>query len=240
MNCPKKKFTAEEDAMLLKLVKKYGACKWDNIALSMPGRKGRQCRDRYMNYLNPTVKNDEWTLEEDSMLIEKVKEFGPKWAKISKFFQGRTGPALKNRWNYRLSRIDNQTQNITKCQEAEPVVHHCHKSEFKAELGMSNIIKADMYSASVSINLPHNVDISSSPNFIHEPIAQPEEMLHISSKLELMDDIKPKAQQNCTKPVMKDNIIDEIFGNLSHEDQLGLLYDCYDIDFGSDTPTFIF
>ena len=104
MKCPKKKFTPEEDATLLKLVKKIGPCKWNTIALSMPGRKGRQCRDRYMNYLSPNVKLDEWTADEDRLLIEKVKKYGTRWSSISKFFNGRTGSALKNRWNYRLSR----------------------------------------------------------------------------------------------------------------------------------------
>ncbi|OHT10718.1 Myb-like DNA-binding domain containing protein [Tritrichomonas foetus] len=105
MKFPKKKFTPEEDAILLKLVDKIGAKKWDTIALSMPGRKGRQCRDRYMNYLSPEVKNDGWTADEDLLLIQKVQEYGTKWSKIRKFFERRTASALKNRWNFRLCRI---------------------------------------------------------------------------------------------------------------------------------------
>ena len=117
MKSAKIKFTPEEDAKLIQLVKQIGPCMWDTIALSMPGRKGRQCRDRYMNYLSPAVNLDQWTEDEDKMLIEKFGVFGSQWSKISKFFNGRTGSALKNRWNYRLSKTikingPKGTQNI--------------------------------------------------------------------------------------------------------------------------------
>ncbi|OHT12122.1 Myb-like DNA-binding domain containing protein [Tritrichomonas foetus] len=100
----KRKFTQEEDELLLSIVQKTGPCKWDKIAAAIPGRNGRQCRDRYINYLSPNVNHDEWTIEEDLLLRSKVKELGTCWSQISKYFVGRTGPALKNRWYCHLSR----------------------------------------------------------------------------------------------------------------------------------------
>jgi hypothetical protein len=70
----------------------------------MPGRSGRQCRDRYRNYLCPGITTDQWTAEEDNLLRQKYAELGTQWAKIGKSFRGRTGTALKNRWNYYVSK----------------------------------------------------------------------------------------------------------------------------------------
>ena len=66
------KFSPEEDENLRKLIEINGPKKWDHIALSMPGRTGRQCRDRYHNYLDPVLTNGPWTSDEDNILEEKV------------------------------------------------------------------------------------------------------------------------------------------------------------------------
>ena len=100
----RRKFTQEEDEKLRSLVEKLGAHKWDNIAKEMPGRTGRQCRDRYKNYLVPGYFNGQWSAEEDLLLREKYLEFGSQWSKLTKFFHNRSANALKNRWNYFVSR----------------------------------------------------------------------------------------------------------------------------------------
>lgn len=93
------KFTAEEDDQLRSLVEKYGDLNWSAIAEEMPGRNVRQCKERWVNYLCPTINNSEWTPEEDALLIEKQREFGSKWVRIAKFFNNRTDAMLKNRFN---------------------------------------------------------------------------------------------------------------------------------------------
>lgn len=102
---PRKKFTEEEDERLRELVQKKGARKWNVIASYMPGRTGRQCRDRYRNYLVPGFFHGEWTQGEDDLLREKYNEYGPQWARITDFFQRRSANSLKNRWNYFVSRV---------------------------------------------------------------------------------------------------------------------------------------
>lgn len=100
----RKKFSFEEDEKLKYLVKKHGSRKWDIIAREIPGRTGRQCRDRYMNYLVPGFFNGQWSKKEDELLLEKYVEFGSQWSKITKFFPGRSANSLKNRWNYFVSK----------------------------------------------------------------------------------------------------------------------------------------
>lgn len=92
-----KKFTDEEDRKLQDLVRKHGAKKWNNIAKMMPGRTGRQCRDRFQNYLNPKFVNKSWTPEEDHLLYEKLFEVGPRYKQLARFFPNRSHNNVTNR-----------------------------------------------------------------------------------------------------------------------------------------------
>jgi hypothetical protein len=40
-------WTEEEDKKVIELVEKHGPEKWSNIASFLPGRIGKQCRERY-------------------------------------------------------------------------------------------------------------------------------------------------------------------------------------------------
>ena len=95
----RKRFTEAEDARLKSLVKKDGIRNWEEIARRMPGRSSRQCRDRYNNYLFKEILHKPWTPEEDKIIIEKYKLFGPHWVKISQFLDARSGNNVKNRWH---------------------------------------------------------------------------------------------------------------------------------------------
>jgi hypothetical protein len=97
------KFTASDDVMLRSLVESFGHNDWYAISLRMPGRTARQCKERWMNYLSPTLNTAAWTAEEDQLLLEKQRELGSKWAQIAKFFPNRTDGMVKNRFN-RLER----------------------------------------------------------------------------------------------------------------------------------------
>ena len=96
---PHAKFTPEDDELLRSLVGKSKNIDWGEIAHMMPGRNQRQCRERWTNYLCPTINNSEWKPEEDALLKEKVELLGKKWVKISKFFDHRTDQMCKNRFN---------------------------------------------------------------------------------------------------------------------------------------------
>ncbi|KAJ3450903.1 transcription repressor myb5 [Anaeramoeba flamelloides] len=104
-NLKKGKWTEDEDKLLRKYVKLFGDSKWSKVADKIPRRTSKQCRERWKNQLDPTIKRTPWTKEEDKILIEKHKEFGNKWSKIKDFLPGRPDNRIKNRWNSTLKKI---------------------------------------------------------------------------------------------------------------------------------------
>lgn len=96
-------WTKEEDQMIVDLVNKSGR-NWALISKMMPTRNGKQIRDRFLNYLDPFINKIKFTDDDDGKIIEFYKIYGTKWSKIAKFFDGRTGDMIKNRFYSCLKR----------------------------------------------------------------------------------------------------------------------------------------
>ena len=101
----RRSWTTSEDETLCEEVASAKASgqgwSWVQIAERVGKRNGRQCRQRYEQYLSPGIVRREWMEEEDERLRELYEEYGPKWAHLARtFFPGRSSQAVKNRWNY--------------------------------------------------------------------------------------------------------------------------------------------
>lgn len=103
----KGRWSAKEDKKLSEAVSRYGIGRWAKISSAVPGRTDSQCRERYMNVLDPSLKHGEWSTEEDQRLMTAVNELGPgKWSEVSKLVGFRTDSSCWRRW----ARLSNPTQ----------------------------------------------------------------------------------------------------------------------------------
>ncbi|CAM9720704.1 unnamed protein product [Choristocarpus tenellus] len=98
--CPgliKGQWSADEDAVLMKLAV-AGYKNWGQLAIHMPGRTSKQCRERWCHHLDPSINKSDYTPHEDRIIISSQKQLGNKWSQIASKLPGRTENAIKIRW----------------------------------------------------------------------------------------------------------------------------------------------
>lgn len=95
-NIKKSAWTASEDKLLLDLYENHGP-KWSVIARQISGRTDDACSKRYREALDPSLKKDQWTPEEDTMLMNAYNRVGGKWGQVGQELQ-RSGLGCRNRF----------------------------------------------------------------------------------------------------------------------------------------------
>lgn len=91
-------WSKEEDEALRKLCEGLEQPVWTNIAASFPGRKPKQCRERWINHLRMDLQEKTWTYDEDQLLLKLSITIGHKWSQIATKFPGRSENSIKNRY----------------------------------------------------------------------------------------------------------------------------------------------
>lgn len=92
-----------EDAIVIEAVttsEENPFTRWSELAQRLPGRVGKQIRDRWVNHLNPNINHMPFTREDDLLLFKGHQELGKRWVEIStKYFNNtRSENHIKNRW----------------------------------------------------------------------------------------------------------------------------------------------
>ncbi|KAJ3026440.1 UNVERIFIED_CONTAM: Myb-like DNA-binding domain protein [Siphonaria sp. JEL0065] len=95
----KGKWTVEEDVKLREAVEVHGIGNWTKISQDVETRNDVQCRERYLNALNPELKKGAFSEEENTRLLDLVGQYGQKWTKVAKAFKSRTAKMCKAQYN---------------------------------------------------------------------------------------------------------------------------------------------
>jgi hypothetical protein len=127
-------FTTEDDELLRKLKNTTFPFTWAQISDCMPGFTARQLRERWCNYLSPTLKTGSWTEEEDEELMNLYREWGAKWGIIGTQLGNRAAPDIKNRYQRVKNKRDKMLRVSGKSGAGRRSFHEESCSKAKSEL----------------------------------------------------------------------------------------------------------
>ena len=92
-----KKWSKEEDKKLIKLVEENKGKNWKEIALKFHNKTYHQCFSRYKR-IRPGINKGSWKKEEDTLILNLIKEYGKSWSKISNIIKTRNGKQIRDRY----------------------------------------------------------------------------------------------------------------------------------------------
>ena len=92
----RRKWKAEEDDILRSYV--GDKISWVRVADSIPGRTGKQCRDRYKRAIQPDIRLEPFTRAEQCFVLAMQEIVGNKWVQIAKAMDRRSECQVKNTW----------------------------------------------------------------------------------------------------------------------------------------------
>ncbi|XP_025204697.1 cell division cycle 5-like protein [Melanaphis sacchari] len=90
-----------EDEILKAAVMKYGKNQWSRIASLLHRKSAKQCKARWFEWLDPSIKKTEWSREEDEKLLHLAKLMPTQWRTIAPIV-GRTASQCLERYEYLL------------------------------------------------------------------------------------------------------------------------------------------
>lgn len=80
---------------------KYGKNQWSRIASLLHRKSAKQCKARWFEWLDPSIKKTEWSREEDEKLLHLAKLMPTQWRTIAPIV-GRTASQCLERYEYLL------------------------------------------------------------------------------------------------------------------------------------------
>uniref|UniRef100_H2ZJW0 Cell division cycle 5-like protein n=1 Tax=Ciona savignyi TaxID=51511 RepID=H2ZJW0_CIOSA len=92
-----------EDEILKAAVMKYGLNQWSRIASLLHRKSAKQCKARWYEWLDPSIKKTEWSREEEEKLLHLAKLMPTQWRTIAPII-GRTAAQCLEHYEYLLDK----------------------------------------------------------------------------------------------------------------------------------------
>lgn len=93
-----------QDEILKAAVMKYGLNQWARISSLLTRKSAKQCKARWYEWLDPSIKKTEWTREEDEKLLHLAKVMPTQWRSIAPIV-GRTPQQCLERYEKLLDQV---------------------------------------------------------------------------------------------------------------------------------------
>ncbi|KAG0262263.1 Pre-mRNA-splicing factor cef1 [Mortierella polycephala] len=99
-----------EDEILKAAVSKYGKNQWSRISSLLVRKTASQCKARWMEWLDPSIRKTEWSKEEDERLLHLAKLMPTQWRTIAPIV-GRTASQCLERYQKLLDDAEHQAES---------------------------------------------------------------------------------------------------------------------------------
>jgi len=99
-----------EDEILKAGVMKYGKNQWSRIASLLHRKTAKQCKARWYEWLDPSIKKTEWAREEEEKLLHLAKLMPTQWRTIASLV-GRTASQCLEHYEFLLDQANKKTED---------------------------------------------------------------------------------------------------------------------------------
>lgn len=100
-----------EDEILKAAVMKYGKNQWSRIASLLHRKTAKQCKTRWYEWLDPSIKKTEWSREEEEKLLHLAKLMPTQWRTIAPIV-GRTAAQCLEHYEYLLDQAQKKSEGV--------------------------------------------------------------------------------------------------------------------------------
>src|ERR1700712_3288028 len=98
-------WTNIEDEILKAAISKYGLNQWARVSSLLARKTSKQCKARWDEWLDPSIKKIEWSKEEDEKLLHLAKLMPTQWRTIAPVV-GRTANQCLERYQKLLDEAE--------------------------------------------------------------------------------------------------------------------------------------
>jgi len=112
---------------------KYGKNQWGRIASLLSRKSAKQCKARWYEWLDPSIRKTEWTREEDEKLLHLAKLMPQQWRSIAPLV-GRTAHQCLERYEKLIDTANAQYGQAQSSQPDNPRKLKCVRDLFRLAL----------------------------------------------------------------------------------------------------------
>ncbi|XP_027337955.1 transcription factor MYB35-like [Abrus precatorius] len=165
-------WTPEEDPKMLSFVSKHGSSNWTSVPIKAGLKRcGKSCRIRWSNNLKLDLKHDNFTTQEEDLIIKLHAAIGSRWSIIAQQIPGKTDNDVKNYWNTKLKKKLSQMgiDPVTHKPFSKLIADYGNIGECQKPSTRIGSVNKDFKNAMILKSEPHQALPQGFGNFLDQP-----------------------------------------------------------------------